>query len=228
MENFPRVIRVGRHVLLSSSRGGNYQVRDEEKLIRLAKEWGVPTDNRDIYDIAHEVAETGLEEFGKSHGTQRFIKRAIPQRQKLWAELGIEPRAIDREIATSMHMTHMGNTADTNALIMQGLRTSLSNGWGGSMLGTEITDILFGTPIVRETEGNLGVLEADMVNVVVHGHDPAFSEMMVTATEVRNSRTTPRARAPRASTLWASAVPPTKWPCATASAWRATFSSRKT
>jgi carbon-monoxide dehydrogenase catalytic subunit len=172
-------------VLLSTSRDGNYQVRDEVKLVRLATEWGIATEGRDIYDIAHEVAETGLEEFGKSHGTLRFLKRAIPERQKVWADLGIEPRAIDREIATSLHMTHMGNTADADALIIQGLRTALSNGWGGSMLGTEITDILFGTPQVWTTEGNLGVLEADMVNVVVHGHDPAFSEMVVTATEIK-------------------------------------------
>jgi carbon-monoxide dehydrogenase catalytic subunit len=103
----------------------------------------------------------------------------------VWKEQGIEPRAIDREIATSLHMTTMGNTADAEALIRQGLRTSLSNGWGGSMLATEITDIMFGTPTVRGTEGNLGVLEADMVNIVVHGHDPAFSEMVVSAAEVR-------------------------------------------
>jgi carbon-monoxide dehydrogenase catalytic subunit len=173
------------HVLASASRDGNYHVRDEQKLVNLANEWGVQTGDRDIYDIAHEVAEVGLMEFGKSHGTQRLVKRATPERQKLWREQGIEPRAIDREVVTAMHMTHMGNTADAEALIRQGLRTSLSNGWGGSMLGTEISDILFGTPTVRSTEGNLGVLEKDMVNIVVHGHDPAFSEMVVTAAEVK-------------------------------------------
>ena len=173
------------HVLHSTSRDGNYQVRDEQKLISLAKEYGVATDGRDIYDVAHEVAEVGLMEFGKPFGTQRFIKRAIPARQKVWKDQDIEPRAIDREIATAMHMTHMGNTAMPEALIRQGLRAGLSNGWGGSMLGTEITDILFGTPIVRNTEGNLGCLEKEMVNIVVHGHDPAFSEMVVTAAEVK-------------------------------------------
>jgi carbon-monoxide dehydrogenase catalytic subunit len=173
------------HILHGTSADGNYKIRDEQKLIRLAKEYNVPTEGRDIYDIAHEVAEVGLAEFGKSFGTQIFIKRATEERQKIWKEQGIEPRAIDREIATSMHMTNMGNTADAEALIRQGLRTSLSNGWGGSMLGTEISDIIFGTPTVRTTEGNLGVLEQDMVNIVVHGHDPAFSEMVVTAAEVK-------------------------------------------
>ncbi|GHV25739.1 carbon-monoxide dehydrogenase catalytic subunit [Spirochaetia bacterium] len=173
------------HVLHSTSRDGNYQVRDEQKLLRLAKEYGVATDGRDIYDVAHEVADVGLMEFGKPFGTQRFIKRAPAERQKVWKEQDIEPRAIDREIATAMHMTHMGNTAMPEALIRQGLRAGLSNGWGGSMLGTEITDILFGTPTVWTTEGNLGVLEKDYVNLVVHGHDPAFSEMVVTAAELK-------------------------------------------
>jgi carbon-monoxide dehydrogenase catalytic subunit len=135
--------------------------------------------------VAHEVAEVGLMEFGKPFGTMLFPKRAPKERQDLWEKEGITPRAIDREIATILHMTHMGNTADPDALIRQGLRTGLSNGWGGSMIGTEITDILFGTPIERKSEGNLGVMEKDMVNVVVHGHDPAFSEMVVTATEVK-------------------------------------------
>jgi len=169
------------HVLLTTKKEGPYVVRDEEKLKRLAAEYGVKTEGRDIYDIAHEVAEVGLMEFGKPHGYQIFAKRAPKERQDLWEKEGIMPRAIDREIATSLHMTHMGNTADAPSLIRQGLRTGLSNGWGGSMIGTEITDILFGTPTVRTSEGNLGVLEKEMVNVVVHGHDPAFSEMVVLA-----------------------------------------------
>jgi carbon-monoxide dehydrogenase catalytic subunit len=173
------------HVLHSTKRDGNYQIRDEAKLLRLAKEYGVKTEGRDIYDVAHEVAEVGLMEFGKPWGTQIFAKRAIKSRQDLWEKENIYPRAIDREIATSLHMTHMGNTADAEALIRQGLRTGLSNGWGGSMIGTEITDILFGTPIVRKSEGDLGTLEKDMVNIVVHGHDPAFSEMVVTACDLK-------------------------------------------
>ncbi|GHU39847.1 carbon-monoxide dehydrogenase catalytic subunit [Spirochaetia bacterium] len=173
------------HVLHSTKRDGNYQIRDEGKLLRLAAEYGVKTEGRDIYDVAHEVAEVGLMEFGKPWGTQIFAKRAIKSRQDLWEKEGIYPRAIDREIATSLHMTHMGNTADAEALIRQALRTGLSNGWGGSMIGTEITDIMFGTPVVRKSEGNLGTLEKDMVNIVVHGHDPAFSEMVVTACELK-------------------------------------------
>ncbi|MDR1204405.1 MAG: anaerobic carbon-monoxide dehydrogenase catalytic subunit [Peptococcaceae bacterium] len=173
------------HVLHKTSPDGSYHIRDEGKLLRLAAEWGVATEGRDIYDVAHEVAEVGLMEYGKPFGTLRFLSRATDERKQLWEELEIAPRAIDREVATSMHMTHMGNTADADALVRQSLRVGMADGWGGSMMGTEFTDILFGTPTVRATESNLGVLEKEMVNIIVHGHDPAFSEMVVVAAETK-------------------------------------------
>ena len=167
------------HTLYLAKEGGNYQVKDPEKLKKIAGEWGIETEGKDIYDLAHEVAETGLMEYGKPFGTQRFLKRAPEARQKIWEEQGIAPRAIDREVSQSLHMTHMGCSSLPEALIRQSFRTGLSDGWGGSMMGTEFSDVLFGTPKPIDTEGNLGVMEKDMVNIVVHGHDPSLSEMVV-------------------------------------------------
>ena len=167
------------HTLYASKEGGNYQVKDPEKLCRIAKEWGIETEGRDIYDVAHEVAETGLMEYGKPFGVQRFLKRAPESRQKIWADQAIEPRAIDREVSQSMHMTHMGCSSLPEALVRQSLRAGLSDGWGGSMMGTEFSDVLFGTPKPVDTTANIGVMEKDMVNIIVHGHDPSLSEMIV-------------------------------------------------
>ncbi len=167
------------HTLHQTREGGNYQVKDPEKLIRIAKEWGVETEGKDIYDLAHEMAEIGLLEYGFPFGTQKFAKRAPEHTQKLWDEAGITPRAIDREIATAMHMTHMGCSSLPEALIRQSLRAGLSDGWGGSMMGTEFSDVMFGTPKPVDTEANIGVMEKDNVNIVVHGHDPSLSEMIV-------------------------------------------------
>ena len=167
------------HTLYQTKEGGNYTVKDPEKLIRIAKEWGIETEGKDIYDLAHEVAEAGLMEYGKPFGTQRFLKRAPEHTQKLWHDAEIEPRAIDREVSQSMHMTHMGCSSLPEALIRQALRAGLSDGWGGSMMGTEFSDVLFGTPKPVDTTANLGVMEKDNVNIVVHGHDPSLSEMIV-------------------------------------------------
>ena len=167
------------HTLYQTREGGNYQVKDPEKLKRIAKEWGVETEGKDIYDLAHEIAEIGLLEYGKPFGTQRFLKRAPEHTQKLWNEAGIEPRAIDREVSQSLHMTHMGCSSKPEALIRQSLRAGLSDGWGGSMMGTEFSDVMFGTPKPIDTTANIGAMEKDNVNIIVHGHDPSLSEMIV-------------------------------------------------
>jgi len=167
------------HTLHQTKEGGNYQVKDPEKLIRIAKEWGVETEGKDIYDLAHEMAEIGLLEYGFPFGTQKFAKRAPEHTQKLWEAAEITPRAIDREISTAMHMTHMGCSSLPEALIRQSLRAGLSDGWGGSMMGTEFSDVMFGTPKPVDTAANIGVMEKDMVNIIVHGHDPSLSEMVV-------------------------------------------------
>jgi carbon-monoxide dehydrogenase catalytic subunit len=140
---------------------------------RLMKEYGVQT------EIA--LADSIMAEFGKQDGPIQFTRRAPAKRQQLWEKLGIEPRGIDREIVECMHRTHMGVDNDYVNLILHGLRTSLADGWGGSMIATELQDVLFGTPTPTFSEANLGVLEPNKVNVIVHGHEPLLSEMIVAA-----------------------------------------------
>lgn len=166
------------HTLYLSAADGNYKVKDEAKLLKLAKEFGVETEGRDIYDVAHEVAEAGLMEYGKPFGFQKFLDRMPASQKEILMENELAPRAIDREVASSMHMAHMGCSSKPEALVKQSIRCGLGDGWGGSMMGTEFSDVLFGTPKPIDTEANLGVMNADNVNIVVHGHDPSLSEMI--------------------------------------------------
>ena len=166
------------HTLYCAKDGGNYQVKDPEKLIRIAKEWGVETEGKDIYDLAHEMAEIGLMEYGKPFGYQRFLDRMPAGQKEKLIENEIAPRAIDREVSTSLHMAHMGCSSLPEALVKQSIRCGLADGWGGSMMGTEFSDVLFGTPKPIDTEANLGVMVEENVNIVVHGHDPSLSEMI--------------------------------------------------
>lgn len=151
----------------------SYSIKDQAKLERLMAEYGVST------QIA--LADAILAEFGKQDGPIQFTRRAPAKRQELWKKLGIEPRGIDREIVECMHRTHMGVDNDYVNLILHGLRTSISDGWGGSMIATELQDVLFGTPAPTFSEANLGVLEPNQVNIIVHGHEPLLSEMIVAA-----------------------------------------------
>ncbi len=82
-----------------------------------------------------------------------------------------------------MHRTHIGVDNDYVNLILHGLRTGLGDGWGGSMIATELSDVLFGTPKPIWSEANMGVLEEDKVNILVHGHEPTLSEMIVAASQ---------------------------------------------
>lgn len=173
------------HTLLLTAQGkaSGYQIKDEEKLKAVAKEYGVKIKDRTKEEIALDVARAAYGEFGKQEGPIQFTRRAPEKRLALWQQLGIEPRGIDREIVEIMHRTHMGVDNDAVNLILHGLRASLADGWGGSMIATELSDVLFGTPIPKKSEANLGVLKKDMVNIIVHGHEPVLSEMIVAATQ---------------------------------------------
>jgi carbon-monoxide dehydrogenase catalytic subunit len=170
-------------LLTAEGKGGGYEIKDEAKLQALAAEYGIETDGRSKEEIALDLAHAAYAEFGKQEGPIQFTRRAPEKRVALWQNLGIDPRGIDREIVEIMHRTHIGVDNDPVNLILQGLRASVADGWGGSMIATELSDVLFGTPTPVRSEANLGVLEADKVNVIVHGHEPTLSEMIVAAAQ---------------------------------------------
>ena len=159
----------------------DYQIKDVAKLHQMASYLGIATDGRSKEQIAEDVATKVLANFGQQRGEISYVSRATPKRQALWRKLGIVPRGIDREVIETLHRTHVGNDQDPEHILLHALRTSLADGWGGSMMATDITDILFGTPKPIRSQANLGVLKADKVNVVVHGHEPTLSEMLVVA-----------------------------------------------
>jgi len=168
---------------MSEGEAGSYGIKDEAKLFSLASEYGIPAEGKSREKVSSELANALLLEFGKQNGPILCTKRAPALRLRLWSELGIEPRGIDREIVECMHRTHMGVDNDATHILLQGLRTGLSDGWGGSMIATDVQDILFGTPEPKKSTVNLGVLSHDKVNVIVHGHEPILSEMIVEAAE---------------------------------------------
>ena len=171
------------HTFLAMAKGEapDYGIKDRKKLLALAKEMGVKTEGREDKQIAEELGELMLAEFGKAHGTQRMAERAPEARKALWKKFGITPRAVDREVVESLHRSTMGVDQDYVSLLHHASRCALADGWGGSMIGTELQDVMFGTPTPARGEINLGVLKEDQVNLVVHGHEPLLSEMVAAA-----------------------------------------------
>jgi len=171
------------HAVLAMAEGEakDYRITDEAKLRRLAVEFEIALDGKDSKKIAKEVALAALAEFGKQDGELRFVKRAPQRRQQTWKRVGIVPRSVDREVVELMHRTHMGVDADYRNMMKQAMRCALADGWGGSMIATDLQDVMFGSPEPLRARVNLGVLKEDQVNIVIHGHEPLLSEMIVEA-----------------------------------------------
>jgi len=162
----------------------DYMIKDERKLKEVAARYGIKIEGRQIKEIASDLSEAVMTDFGRQEGTLvSAAAYAPPARQKVWKELGVTPRSIDREIVEIMHRTHIGVGSDYKNLVKQGLRACLSDGWGGSLVATELSDILFGGPKPIRFGANLGVLEAKQVNIVVHGHEPTLSDIVVAVSQ---------------------------------------------
>jgi len=171
------------HALLLAAEGKSaaYQVRGLRKLHRLAEEYGISRDGRSDQEIARELADFLLDEFGKQKGVLANLARAPEQQRKNWAAAGALVRGVDREVVTGLHATHVGADNDAEHLLLAAARTALADGWGGSMIGTDVSDVLFGEPHPVRSRANLGVLKEDEVNIVVHGHEPTLSDVVVAA-----------------------------------------------
>ena len=173
------------HALALAAEGKSdaYRIKGPAKLHVLAEEYGIARDGRSDEEIARDLADFLLMEFGKQKGTLANVLRAPEQQQKNWHTVNATPRGVDREIVTGMHMTHIGVDNDPEHLLMGAVRAALADGWGGSMIATDVSDILFGQPQPLRSRVNLGVLKEDEVNLIVHGHEPTLSDVIVAAAQ---------------------------------------------
>lgn len=160
-----------------------YSIKDVAKLLMVASYYDIPIEGRSPEEIANDLADLYIAQFGQQKGEVAPARRAPAKRQALWRDLGVMPRGIDREVVEALHRTHIGDDQDPVHILQHAVRTALSDGWGGSMIATDISDILFGTPAPILGQANLGVLREDMVNVIVHGHEPTLSQMVVAASQ---------------------------------------------
>jgi carbon-monoxide dehydrogenase catalytic subunit len=169
--------------LLLAAQGASeaYRLRGSRKLRALAAEFGIALEGRQETEVARDLGLCLQAEFGKQEGTLANARRAPEQQQKNWIAAGVLPRGVDREIVTALHMTHMGVDSDPEHLLLAAARTALADGWGGSMIATDLSDVLFGEPHPLRSRVNLGVLKEEEVNILVHGHEPTLSDVMVAA-----------------------------------------------
>jgi len=157
----------------------DFKIKDDKKLYRVAGILEVEFEGRPVLDVARDVATMLLEDFGRQKGAINYAKRAPKKTQERWEKWGIIPRGIDREIVEAMHRTNIGVDHDPDHLLTHGLKVALADGWGGCMISSDITDILFGTPTPVKAEASFGIFKEDEVNLIVHGHEPTLAEVII-------------------------------------------------
>lgn len=159
----------------------DYTIRDSAKLFALAAEMLIATEGREVLAVAKDVLDVCFADFGSRRKELSFMSRVPVKRREIWQKLNMTPRGVDREVTEMMHRTHMGCDNDAASTLIHAARTALSDGWGGSMIGTELSDVIFGTPTPKMSTASLGVLRDDVINILVHGHNPVVSEMILAA-----------------------------------------------
>ena len=162
----------------------DYSIKDPLKLESVAKSIDIDTEGKTTHEIAVALYEELERTYTQVDGEIPFAKRVPAETLAVWRKLGIVPRGAMREIMELMHRTHIGVDQHYENITRQCSRTALADGWGGSMVATEISDILFGTPTPVAIEVDMGVLKENEVNIIVHGHEPnLFESMLVSASE---------------------------------------------
>lgn len=157
----------------------DYEIKDVHKLELVAQSIGIETEGRTVKDIATDLYKALESTYTAVDGEIPFAQRVPAATLDVWRKQGIVPRGAMREIMELMHRSHMGVDQDYKNITKQMSRTALADGWGGSMVATEISDILYGTPTPVAVDVNMGVLKEDQVNIIVHGHEPNMFESMI-------------------------------------------------
>lgn len=164
--------------LVGEGKAPGYKISSPAKLKAVAEEFKINTKDRSNEEIAKELGEKLLEQFAQQTGELVFSHRAPKKQQDFWRKYNIIPRGVDIEIVETLCHTHEGMDNDYKNLIHSGIKAALADGWGGSMIATEASDILFGSPQPVKAKANLGVLKEDEVNILMHGHQPTLSDII--------------------------------------------------
>ncbi|MGD9210002.1 MAG: anaerobic carbon-monoxide dehydrogenase catalytic subunit [Desulfobacteraceae bacterium] len=157
----------------------DYEIKDVHKLESVAQSVGIETDGRTVKEIATDLYKELERTYTQVEGEIPFANRVPEATLEVWRKHGLVPRGAMREIMELMHRTHMGVDQHYENITRQCSRTALADGWGGSMVATEISDILYGTPSPVAVDVNMGCLKENEVNIIVHGHEPNMFESML-------------------------------------------------
>jgi carbon-monoxide dehydrogenase catalytic subunit len=173
------------HTMMKMAKGQapDYRIKDPAKLRSVAGRVGVSVEGKSDMQIAGDLASAALSDFAEKDTPVLWAATVVTEgRVKALSAIGAVPKGIDHEVSEIMHRTLYGVDADAVNLLLAGIRCGVAD-LAGCYMGTDLADILFGTPAPVVSKANMGTLRADMVNIAAHGHNPVLSEMILTVAD---------------------------------------------
>lgn len=170
-------LHVASSLLKTAQNKTSYTIKDPEKLMSIAKKIKVDT-SKSIENVAIQVASIAIQDI-LSDGSNIFATSYLHT-----TSCGTDPRSIGRELLETGHETSFGTMADPISLVLHATRLGIAD-MTSLIIGTELQDVLFGTPRPVFSRIGFGVLDKNKVNVVIHGHVPLIAEKIIEISEDR-------------------------------------------
>lgn len=165
--------------LRAAARGeGGFAIREPGKLAWLGgllgvegADGGVPLSTE---ALALRVADALDAEFAKDlHQPLQLARSLVPQaRIERWARLGVLPGGYLHEGHEAAAKAMPNIDTDYLDLTLTAARLAISAGFLGNIATSVVRDIVLGCPAPTTGEADLGVLDPDTVNIILHGHVP--------------------------------------------------------
>ncbi|RKM58343.1 anaerobic carbon-monoxide dehydrogenase catalytic subunit [Butyrivibrio sp. X503] len=155
----------------------------EQKIRSTAEAFGIKQKNRQLKNVAKDLADALLEDMSRSvPDDYKTIKAcALPERQKVWEELDILPISAYHEVFEAYHKSGCATDGDWKSIMQQFLRCGLAFTFSGVVGAGIATDALFGVGDRVTSKVNIGALKKGYVNIAVHGHLPTLVSQIVAA-----------------------------------------------
>ena len=157
-----------------------FRIQEAGKLRDFAGRLGVNNTGADD-EIALRLCDFAEADFNrKSNEPSRIVEAlAPPERKALWRRLGIFPSGIYDEMLRSTSSCLTSVDGYYLSLALKAMRLAIAMAYQSQIVNEYCQDILFGIPRPHPMRVDLGVLDADYVNVLPNGHEPFLGFAMV-------------------------------------------------
>ncbi len=153
----------------------------EQKIRSTAEAFGIKQKNRQLKNVAKDLAEALLEDLSRSVPDEyKTINAcAVPERKAVWKDLDILSISAYHEVFEAYHKSGCATDGDWKSVMQQFLRCGLAFTFSGVVGASIATDALFGVGDRVTSKVNIGALEKGYVNIAVHGHLPLLVNQIV-------------------------------------------------